>query len=164
MFSAVKDGLRLFQRCTFARWKSDLVRVTETFVNEDVAVEIVACVAVGKQPGDFAVQSFAVPLDRRDEPGFVRMRHVTLDPLEFFDAPDQREELFGKPFDFCFGRTFAATGAGWFLRLLSIDGHGGILRLRVSARGSWNPRSNLVRHDSGSAGGGKPASTNARCG
>jgi hypothetical protein len=30
--------------------------------------------------------------------------------------------------------------------------------------GSWNPRSNLVRHDSGSAGGGKPASTNARCG
>ena len=29
---------------------------------------------------------------------------------------------------------------------------------------SWNPRSVLVRHDNNSVGGGKPASTNARCG
>ena len=41
--------------------------------------------------------------------------------------------------------------------------HFGILRLRLRA-GSWNPRSDLVRHDSSSTGGGKPASTNARCG
>ena len=32
------------------------------------------------------------------------------------------------------------------------------------ARVGWNPRSNLVRHHISLAGGGKPASTNARCG